>query len=110
MVEIELEQSTLAMLTAGLYCSFHNVDSMAIPENIWISVAEKLEYFLPNWNYEIVSFEDWIKNNLNIYPKALYTEEELKHLQETTLYSEVPNGNAILVISMDIRGVNAKPK
>lgn len=106
MVSIELETNTLAVLIAGLYCTYNEVNSIAIPESVFLSIAEKLEYFLPLWDYDVISFEDWIKNCLLIYPKQMFAEEELKQLQENSLYWEYPNGNVILFISMDISVIN----
>lgn len=110
MVKVELSSNTLSVLIAGLYCVYHNVDSIAVPESIYLYVAEQLEYFLPNWNYEIISFEDWVKNCLTILPKAMLLDEDIQYLKENTLYAEIMNGNAPLIVSMDIRSVNANPK
>ena len=106
MVSIELETNTLAVLIAGLYCTYNEVNSIAIPESVFLSIAEKLEYFPPLWDYDVISFEDWIKNCLLINPKQMFAEEELKQLQENSLYWEYPNGNVILFISMDISVIN----
>lgn len=106
MVNVELETSTLSVLIAGLYCTTHNVDVLAIPESIYLGVAEKLEFFLMNWNYDVISFEDWIKHCLLIYPKEMLPDDDLKELQENTLYWETPVGNAILFVSMDIGVIN----
>jgi hypothetical protein len=108
MVKVELQTDTLSVLVAGLYCTLHNVDVVAIPESVYLSIAEKLEYFLPDWDYNKISFEDWVKYCLNIYPKEIYTDEELKFIQENTLSWEFPSGNAILVISMDIGVINER--
>ena len=74
MVKIELETSTLAVLLAGLYCTYHEVNSMAIPESVYLSISEKLEYFIGNelWDFEKISFEQWVQNCLMIYPKAFF--------------------------------------
>ena len=106
MVKIELETSTLAVLIAGMYCAYNEVNSIAIPESIWLGVAEKLEFFVPNWDYEKLSFEDWVKNCLLIYPKVLVDEEDIEYYKENSLYWEVPNGNMILMISMNISDIN----
>ena len=106
MVKIELDKYTLSVLVAGLYCTTHAVDSVAIPQSLWIAIAEKLEYFLPNWDYNKISFEDWIENCLLILPKPLLDEETLEDMQKTTLYWEYPNGNVILIVSMDIGVIN----
>lgn len=108
MVKVDLKTHTLAILVAGIYSVVHEVELIAIPESVYLSVAEKLEFFLPDWNYEKISFEDWINNCLTILPKVMLSEEELEYLQNNTLYWEVPNGNAVLIVSMDVTGVNAK--
>ena len=106
MVSVELDKFTLSTLVAGLYCSSHQIDSMAIPHSVWIEIAEKLEYFIPTWNYEKISFEDWVDNCLLILPKELLTDPEIMELQKDTLYWERLNGNVVLIISMDIGVIN----
>lgn len=106
MAKIELETTTLSVLIAGIYCSLHDVNSIAVPESVWLSVAEKLEVFMPNWDFTKISFEQWIHNCLLIYPKPMLDEEDIKYMEENTLYWEVPNGNIILSISMDIGEIN----
>ena len=108
MVLVELETSTLAVLVAGMYCTNNQVDSMAIPQSVWLSIAEKLEYFLGNnlWDFKKISFEDWVATCLFIFPKTLLEEEVLKEMMGNTFYWEVANGNLILSISMDIREIN----
>lgn len=106
MVFVDMSIHTLATLIAGLYCADNNVDSMAIPYSIWIAIAEKLEYFLPEWDYENITFEQFIKNCVLIYPKQMIPEAELEDMQKNTLYWEYPNGNVILAISMDISVIN----
>ena len=110
MVLVDISKNTLSVLIAGLYCVYHEVDSIAVPESVYLYVAEQLEYFLPDWNYEIISFEDWVKNCLTILPKVMLDDEDIEYLQKNTLYSEMMNGNAPLIVSMDIRGINAQPK
>jgi len=108
MVKIELETSTLAVLIAGLYSVRYNVNAMAIPESVYLQVAEKLEHFLENnlWDFKKLSFEDWVNTCLWIYPKPLISDAELDDMKKTTLYWEVPNGNVILVVSMNIGDIN----
>ena len=108
MVKIEVETSTLAVLIAGLYSTRYNVNAMAIPESVYLSIAERLEYFIGNglWDFTRISFEQWVDTCLLIYPKVMIDDADLKEMQKTTLYWEVPNGNAILVVSMDIGEIN----
>lgn len=106
MVEVDLETNTLAVLIAGLYCVNHNTNALAIPQSVYLQIAEKLEYFLPRWDYSKITFEEWINTHLLIYPKVLIDEGELKELRESTLYWEQSNGNAILIVSMDIGVIN----
>lgn len=105
MVKVELETTTIAVLIAGLYCINHNVNALAIPESLYLEIAEKLEYFIPAWDFNKISFEDWVDKCLLIYPKVLFDDETLNDLQKNTLYWERDNGNAILVVSMSIREI-----
>lgn len=109
MVRIELGLDTLSVLIAGLYCTESGIDSRAVPQSVWLSIAEKLEYFIDNglWNFDKISFEDWIRTSLTILPKELLSEENLEEIQSIPLYWEVMNGNVVLCISMDIRNINA---
>ena len=106
LVTVSLEKSTLATLIAGLYCLYSDIDPIAIPESVYLEIAEKLVYFLISWDYEKITFEDWIKYGLMIYPKEMLSEEDLKYLQENTLYWERINGNVTLIVSMDISDIN----
>ena len=106
MVAVELNNNTLSTLIAGIYCTNYEVDALAIPQSIWLEVAEKLEYFLPDWDYNKISFEEWVETCLLIMPKDFFTDEEIMEMQEESLYWERLNGNAVLIISMDIRSIN----
>ena len=78
---------------------------MAIPQSLWLEIAEKLEPHLENWDYGKISFEDWIKYNLFIYPTMALDDDTLKDIKETTEYFERVNGNVLLSVSMDM-GMN----
>lgn len=106
MVKVELETSTLAVLVAGLYSIRYNIDALAIPQSVYLKIAEKLEFFLPNWDFTKISFEDWVNTCLMIYPKVLFDEVELEDMKANTLYWEEYNGNIILIVSMDISKIN----
>lgn len=108
MVLVELDNNTLAVLVAGLYCTENQVDSMAIPQSVWLAIAEKLEYFIESggWDFNKISFEDWVITSLWIYPKQLIDDELIESMKKTSLYWEVPNGNAVLSVSMDVGGIN----
>ena len=106
MATIQLNTTTLAVLISGLYCTDNNVDSRAIPLQVWLDIAEKLEYFLPYWNFNEISFEDWVNKHLSILPKILLTDEDIEDMIQSTMYWEHPNGNMVLSISMDIRPIN----
>ena len=100
-----LATETLAVLIAGLYTSFSDINPMAIPQSLWLEIAEKLEPHLENWDYGKISFEDWIKYNLFIYPTMALDDDTLKDIKETTEYFERVNGNVLLSVSMDM-GMN----
>lgn len=105
-MKVELETTTLAVLISGLYCVYHNVDAIAIPESVWLMIAEKLEYFVSNWDFDVISFEEWVRTSLFIYPKPMLDDDTIKELQENSLYWEADNGNILLVVSMNIKEIN----
>lgn len=107
-MKVDLDTSTIAVLVSGLYCVESNIDAMAVPQSVWIAIAEKLEYFLPNWNYESISFEEWVRKCLFIVPKILLTEDDIEDMKKSTLYWEFPNGNMMLVISMDVKPIDGE--
>lgn len=103
MVKVELKDVTLEMIIAGLYCSSHSIEPMAIPKDVWESIAKKIEFFLDGWDYSKISLEAFIENQIFIYPKSLLDEEDIEQMKNTTLYWEKPNGNLVLSISMNIK-------
>lgn len=106
MVKIEIDTTTLAVLIAGIYCAEHQVDNKAIPQSLWLNIAEKLEYFTETWDYNKISLEEWINTCLFIYPTELLEESILEDMMTNTLYWEVVNGNVILSVSMDVKELN----
>ena len=108
MVLIDLDNNTLAILIAGIYCTDHQVESMAIPQSVWLSIAEKLAYFIDAglWDFKKLSFEDWIATGLFIYPTELLDKHTIEDMMANTLYWETVNGNVILSVSMDIQEIN----
>ena len=106
LIPLKLDVNTLSTLIAGLYSVYTDVNPIAIPQSIWLEIAEKLSYFMDTWDYEKITLNDWIKYGLLIYPKEMLSESEIEDLQSNSLYWERVSGNAILVVSMDIREIN----
>lgn len=101
-VDLKIEVGTLATLVAGLYHTFSSVDPIAVPTSVYIELAEKLQPFLEKWDYDKISFEDWVKFNLMIMPKFLFSEEELNEFRNNQIYFEREVGRAILVVSAEM--------
>ena len=102
MVLIEIKEDTLAILLAGLYTIYSQVDVLAIPSSVYIEIASQLLPYLDKWDYDIISFEDWIRYCLMIYPKVMYTADELDEIKDNELYIELVTGNIILVATASI--------
>ena len=96
-INIKLYVSTLAVLIAGLYSTYSAVDPMAIPHSLYLELAEYLVDYLENWDYEKISFEDWIKYNLVIAPLEMFSASDFQELKENDLYIERSLGNVTLV-------------
>lgn len=106
LIPIKVERTTLSVLISGLYCGFHKVDPMAIPESLWMEIVEKLDYFLDGWEFEKCTLEQFLMDGLTIYPTDMLSDEVIDEMKKTTLYWERLNGNALLSVSMDIRMIN----
>lgn len=100
-VTVSLEVATLATLLSGLYSVYATVDPRAIPVSLYLEIAEKLIPYLENWDYEKLSFEDWVKYNLLIVPRALI-EDDIDEFKENELYFERDNGNVVLVVTAEM--------
>ena len=102
MVKIDIDETTLATLLAGLYVSYKGIDVVTIPAHFWIGLAHTLTPYLKDWHYDIQTLEDWIENYLIITVKEVLTEEEMEELKSYPIYIEYGNGNATLVGAGDL--------
>ena len=100
-IPMELEVGTLATLISGLYCTYTATDPLAIPTSLYIELAEKLVPYLEKWDYEKLSFEDWIKYNLLIVPKVMI-EDDIDEYKKNEMYFERENGRVILVVTAEM--------
>ena len=103
-IPLELEIGTLSTLIAGLYCTYTATDPIAIPSSVYIELSEKLVPYLAKWNYDALSFEDWIKYNLLIVPKVMI-EDSLEEFEKNEIYYVRDNGNIELVITASMSEV-----
>ena len=97
-ITIEIELGTFSNLIAGMYCTYSAVNPVAIPEFIWIELANKVAEHLD----EIKSFEEWVKYNLLIIPKEFCSEDEIESYKTNTVYYERDNGNATLIVTFEV--------
>lgn len=100
-IELKIELGTLATLLSGLYSFYSTVNPSAIPTSLYIELAEKLIPYLKNWDYDKLSFEDWVKYNLLIVPMPLI-EDEINEYRENELYFERECGNIVLVVTAEM--------
>ena len=101
-MKIELDESKIAVLLAGLYTVNTGVNPIAIPESLWLDIVKILSPYLETWDYKKMSFEEFVRQNLLIIPKQLCTEEDIDYYKQNTVYYEYPNGNVILVVTFNI--------
>ena len=100
-IELKIDLGTLATLLSGLYSFYSTVNPSAIPTSLYIELAEKLIPYLKNWDYDKLSFEDWVKYNLLIVPMPLI-EDEINEYRENELYFERECGNIVLVVTAEM--------
>ena len=101
-VTLNINLSTLAVLISGLYLHHTGIAVEAIPASLFIEVAEQLALYLPTWDYNRLSFEDWIANYLIIAPKEMFTEDEIKDMRSEDIYLERILGNVTLIASAKV--------
>ena len=101
-VNLKIEETTLAIIIAGLYTAYASVNVYAVPYDVYLVIAKELVPYLENWNYELITFEQWIEHNLLIYPKQAFTDKELSSAKDNDIYLEYPAGNVILVMTASI--------
>ena len=101
-VNLRIEETTLAIIIAGLYSAYASVNVYAVPYDVYLVVAKELTPYLENWNYELITFEQWVEHNLLIYPKQAFTENELTSAKDNDIYLEYPAGNVILIITASV--------
>ena len=101
-MKIELDESTIAVLLAGLYTVNTGVNPIAIPESLWLHMVNILSPYLETWDYKKMSFEEFVRQNLLIIPKQLCTEEDIDYYKQNTVYFEYPNGNVVLIVTFNI--------
>ena len=97
-ISLTIKVGTLSILLGGLYTSYTGVDVRAIPESVYIELAEKLVPYLEKWDYDKISFEEWIRTSLIIAPKDMFNETELNEYQRAEIYFERKLGNMIMII------------
>lgn len=106
LITIRLESSTIAVLIAGLYSLYSSIDPVAVPQSLYLELAEKLSAdYLKSWDYDKEKFEDWIKYDLMIAPKDLWSESELNARNSNDLYFERDMGHIIYVVWANMDGV-----
>ena len=101
-INLRVEETTLAIIIAGLYTAYASVNIYAIPYDVYLVIAKELIPYLENWNYDVITFEQWIEHNLLIYPKEAFTKDELNSVKDNDIYLEYPAGNVILIISANM--------
>ena len=101
-VNIKIEIATLSTLIAGIYCTVSQIDPMAVPTSVYIELAEKIAPYLEDWDYDKISFEQWIETSLLIVPKVMCSDEDIEEFKQNTVYLERENGNAILVVTFEV--------
>lgn len=101
-VDIKINIATLSTLIAGIYCTVAHIDPIAIPTSIYIELAEKIVPYLETWDYDKISFEQWVETQLLIIPKAMCNDDDIEAFKKNTVYLERENGNAILIVTFEV--------
>lgn len=96
-IVVELNIVSLGTLIAGMYTTFSEVSLFAIPTELFFEIADALIPFLQKWDYTKLSLEDWIKEDLLIYPREMFSEVGYKEMQSNDIFLERRYGNVTLI-------------
>ena len=100
--EIKVSGVVLSTLIAGMYCANTHINPVAIPTSLYIELCEKLIPYLKEWDYETITFEDWVAHCLIIAPKEMFMSNELEEMRKNTIFIERNLGNVTLIATGDI--------
>lgn len=102
---VRLNNGSLVAIVRSLYCTLHDVNPIAIPPMIFMGLLDRVDLDISNWDYDNQSLEDWIESDLLILPKPMLSDDELSELMTNDIYYEEPNGNILLVITANVKGI-----
>ena len=101
-IVVEIKVYSLASLIAGLYTYFTEVSLFAIPEDLFIEIAYELLPYLREWDYTKISFEEWVKTSLLIFPFEMFSLTEYEEEKHNPIFIERRYGNATLIATATI--------
>lgn len=102
-MKVELEDRSLAYVISAIYLYVNNIDMYAIPSELFIIVAEELSKYIDDWDYNAKSIEDWIREDLIIYPQELmdfyFAKDDYK---DNPICIEYNNGSVVIVATAGV--------
>lgn len=101
-MKVELEDRSLAYVISAIYLYANNIDMYAIPSELFIIVAEELSKYIDDWDYNVKSIEDWIKEDLMIYPQDLMDLYYGTDYKDNPIYIEYNNGAVVIIATAGV--------
>ena len=96
-IDVKINILSLATLIAGIYTTHTQVSVFAIPTELFIEVVDKLIPYLKHWDYSKMSLEDWVTNNLLVYPIDMFSQVEYEEAKYNDIFIERRYGNVTLI-------------
>lgn len=95
-MNIDVSTETIAILIKVLYERERNIHPQLIPMIVYFNVASAISQM------ELVDFEKWVTENLEIAPKELFNKIRINDCKENGFYLETQSGDNVIVALGDV--------
>lgn len=95
-MNIDVNTETVAILIKVLYELKRNIHPQLIPMLVYFNVASAISQM------ELVDFEKWVTENLEIAPKEAFNKIRINDCKENGFYIETKSGDNVIVALGDV--------
>lgn len=95
-MNIDVNTETVAILIKVLYERERNIHPQLIPMIVYFNIAYVISQM------ELVDFEKWVTENLEIAPKEAFNKIRINDCKENGFYVETESGDNVIVALGDV--------
>ena len=95
-MNIDVSTETVAILIKVLYERERNIHPQLIPMLVYFNVASAISQM------ELVDFEKWVTENLEIAPKEAFNKIRINDCKENGFHIETESGDNVIVALGDV--------